>query len=224
MGVNMKERCAKEALKWINNQTTIGLGGGSTISFLANYIKDAGLDVNIVTPSIKTETLCRSLGLNIIPTNLINHIDIAFDGCDEVDYKLNALKSGGGIHTKEKLIATMADEYILLVDESKVSEQLKFHVPVVLEIIPESQSYIEHKMTELGGVANLRCSTAKDGYVISDHGLYLMDVTFKHVDDVKDLHNSLSSIPGILETSLFYQIATKAIVINETGYNLLEKK
>ena len=139
----MKRKCAKEALSYIKDKSIIGLGGGTTISYLVSYIKESELDVKIVTPSFETEKLCIENGLVVLPTWSVESISVAFDGCDEIDKELNALKSGGGIHTKEKIIASMADEYILLVDESKVSNKLEFKYPVVLEIIPESKSIVE---------------------------------------------------------------------------------
>ena len=90
----MKKRCALRALELIEDGMTIGLGGGSTISFLISFIRDAKRDVQIVTPSYSTAALCAAAGLTVIPTHLISQIDLAFDGCDEVDQSLNALKSG----------------------------------------------------------------------------------------------------------------------------------
>lgn len=132
----MKKKCAMEALKYIKDKSIIGLGGGSTISYLVSYIKETGLDVEIVTPSSVTERQCIENGLKVVPAWAVDSISVAFDGCDEIDNNLTALKSGGGIHTKEKIIASMAEDYILLVDESKVVEKLDFKYPVVLEIIP----------------------------------------------------------------------------------------
>ena len=107
----MKRKCAKEALSYIKDKSIIGLGGGTTISYLVSYIKESELDVKIVTPSFETEKLCIENGLVVLPTWSVESISVAFDGCDEIDKELNALKSGGGIHTKEKIIASMADEY-----------------------------------------------------------------------------------------------------------------
>ena len=136
----------EEALKLIKNNMTIGLGGGSTISYLVGYIKEAQLDVKVVTPSLSTAQSCIKNGLHLLPTWAVDHLDIAFDGCDEVDLKLNALKSGGAIHTKEKIIASMADDYVLLVDESKVFEQLPLNLPIALEVFPEALSYVTKKL------------------------------------------------------------------------------
>ncbi len=218
----MKKRCAEEALKYIKNNSIIGLGGGATIAFLIDFIKEAELNVKIVTPSFQTEKLCIEKGLNILPLWSVNHIDIAFDGCDEVDYNLNALKSGGAIHTKEKITAKMADEYILLVDESKVSEKLTFNHPVVLEIFKESIGYVEREIRKLNGEPVLRKSS-KDGLMISDNGLIIMDIYFKNVDDIQALHNNLLNITGVADISLFCNTVTKALVVSENGFKLISK-
>ncbi len=222
----MKRKCAKEALSYIKDKSIIGLGGGTTISYLVSYIKESELDVKIVTPSFETEKLCIENGLVALPTWSVESISVAFDGCDEIDKELNALKSGGGIHTKEKIIASMADEYILLVDESKVSNNLEFKYPVVLEIIPESKSIVEKEVRKLGGSPKLRVSNSKDGVTISDHGLFLMDVKFNKEDiiDISVLNDKLKKIVGVLDTSLFYNIVTKALVVGENGVRLIESK
>ena len=220
----MKKKCAREALRYIKDNTIIGLGGGSTISYLISFIKEAGLNIEVVTPSFKTASLCMENGLKVLPTWAVNKVSVAFDGCDEVDENLTALKSGGGIHTKEKIIATMANDYILLVDESKVVKKLEFKYPIVLEIIPESKAIVEREVKKLGGIPKIRTSPSKDGVTISDNGLYLMDVEFNR-DDIKDiasLNDNLIKIVGVLDTSLFYNIATKAIVVSENGVRLIE--
>lgn len=218
----MKKRCAEEALKYIKNNSVVGLGGGSTIGFLAEFIKERGLNVKIVTPSFQTEKLCLEKGLQVVPVWSVNHIDIAFDGCDEVDFNLNALKSNGAIHTKEKIIGEMADEYVLLVDESKVSEKLSFKYPVVLELFKESIGLAEKRVKELGGEAVLRKGN-KDGLTVSDNGLVIMDVFFKDVEDIKGLHDALMKITGVVDISLFCNIVSKVLIVCENGFKILKK-
>ena len=109
----MKRLCAKAALDLVPDHGIIGLGGGETISYLAEDIKEAGKDVKVVTPSDHTAQVCKKLGLEIVDTKEVKEIEIAFDGCDQVGSDLNAYKSGGGIHTLEKIIAKMAKEYVL---------------------------------------------------------------------------------------------------------------
>jgi ribose 5-phosphate isomerase A len=219
---DIKKKSAKEALHYIKNNTIIGLGGGSTISYLIDYIKvTKDLNVKIVTPSFKTKMYCINEGLEVLHTCAVDKISVAFDGCDEVDENLNALKSGGGIHTMEKLIANMAEDYILLVDDAKFVQTLTFKYPVVLEILKDSLKYVEKKVIELGGQPNVRKSSAKDGLTISDNGHLLMDVHFHDVKDVFELENSLKSICGVIDTSLFTSVVTKVIIASKEGIKVV---
>jgi len=122
--MNMKQLCAKEALKYIKDGMCIGLGGGSTIGYLAEYLAKEERKITVVTPSDDTAELCKNLGLMVLSLEMTAHINIAFDGCDELDKELNALKANGAIHTKEKIIASMAEKYVLLIDESKFYDTL----------------------------------------------------------------------------------------------------
>ena len=221
---DLKKNCAIEAIKYIKSGMIIGLGGGRSIAYLIEHIKeDKNLNVKIVTPSTKTRLLCIENGLEVLHTCSVDKVDVAFDGCDQVDENLNALKSGGGIHTKEKLIASMAKEYILLVDEAKVEKTLTFKAPVVLEILEDSLKYVERKVSELGGKSVVRISDIKDGFTISDNGNLLMNVAFNDVKDMYKLNNSLINICGVIETSLFTDVITKAIVASEKGIRVISK-
>lgn len=224
MSDDVKKACAREALKFIKSGTVIGLGGGSTISYLIQYIKeDPALQVKVVTPSVKTRLLCVQNGLEVLHTSTVDRISAAFDGCDELDEELNALKSGGGIHTKEKLIASMAEDYILLADDTKLKSRLTFGHPVVLEILEDSLAYVQRKVAELGGKASIRSSSAKDGYTITENGNLLLDVHFAQVENIPRLESDLGRIRGVLDTSLFVHVATKAIIVGENGVRLLRR-
>jgi ribose 5-phosphate isomerase A len=223
-GEDIKKTCAREALAYIQNDTVIGLGGGSTISYLIELIKEADLRVKIVTPSFKTRTLCLQNGLEVLHNGSVDSVAVAFDGCDEVDEQLYALKSGGGIHTKEKLIAGMATDYILLVDESKFVPKLTFKHPVVLEVLEDALAYVTKTVTELGGKPVLRTSGAKDGITITDNGNLLVDVFFAEVADPKELEIRLKNIHGVLDSSLFTKVVTKALVAGANGVKAVTAK
>lgn len=205
----MKRQCAKEAVKWVPEKGTIGLGGGETIGYLAEYLKETGFGGQIVTPSEQTRKVCQQLGLSVTETEEVSRVDIAFDGCDQVDYSLNAIKSGGGIHTREKIIGKMADDYVLLVDETKVVKQLDFKLPIVLEIVPEAKGYLEKKIQKFGGRTSMRSKN-------------LMEVWFEEQRELEILDRELKQMTGVVETSLFYQVATKAIVAGKQGITVME--
>ena len=88
----MKRLCAKAALDLVPDHGIIGLGGGETISYLAEDIKEARKDVKVVTPSDHTAQVCKKLGLEIVDTKEVKEIEIAFDGCDQVDSDIDAYK------------------------------------------------------------------------------------------------------------------------------------
>ncbi|WP_238860732.1 ribose 5-phosphate isomerase A [Clostridium sp. YIM B02569] len=222
---DLKKNSAKEAMKYIKDGMIVGLGGGRSIAYLIEFIKqDKNINVKIVTPSVKTKMLCIEKGLEVLHTSSVDKVDVAFDGCDQVDEKLNALKSGGGIHTKEKLIASMAEEYILLVDEAKVEKELTFNVPVVLEVLEDSLKYVEKKVLELNGKPVIRSSDIKDGFTISDNGNLLVDVFFNNVKDIHKLNDNLIRICGVIETSLFTNVITKVIIASEEGIREISQK
>ena len=211
----MKKKCALYASKLVKDGMVVGLGGGSTISYLIDYVKDK--DIKVVSPSSKTVLLAQKMGLTVLNTQYVAHVDIAFDGCDEVDSHLNALKSGGGIHTQEKIIASMADEYIVLVDESKFHETLAFKVPVVVEVLPKAYSVVKKKLEKLNGNVELRTASNKDGFLMSDEGNILLDVYFDGVQDIRLLNQTLLMMPGVVDTSLFVVILTGMILVNDKG-------
>ncbi|MCD7949900.1 MAG: ribose 5-phosphate isomerase A [Erysipelotrichaceae bacterium] len=220
----MKKKCAYEALKYIHDDMIVGLGGGSTIGYLIQYIHDNKLNIKVVTPSLTTANLCLTNHIQVLPTYMVDHIDIAFDGCDEVDLNLNALKSNGAIHTQEKIIASLAKQYVLLVDESKFFEKLPFHHPVTLEVLLDARFYVIQEIKQLGGQISYRTSSAKDGYTISDNGNIIMEAIFEEVNDIKQLDHDLKHITGIVDTSLFVDKVSFVLSVDEDHIRKIEKE
>lgn len=212
--MDVKEKCAEAALPWIESGMTIGLGGGSTIQHLINRIHANQLDVTIVTPSFVTRRACLEKGLRVVETGDVSLIDLAFDGCDQVDARHHALKIGGGIHTEEKLIATMAKRYVLLVDDSKFVERLTFDHPVVLEVLPQAFTYVSEKVQELPWVESLqvRQSLNSDGALVTVNGNRLLDVIVHPSKDSIEVQHQLSQVRGVVDTSLFTDVVTHIIV------------
>ena len=226
--MNMKQSCAKEALKYIKDGMCIGLGGGSTVGYLAEYLAKEGKRVTVVTPSDDTAELCKNLGLMVLSLEMTDYIDIAFDGCDELDRNLNALKANGAIHTREKIIASMAEKYVLLIDESKLYETLPLKDSVTLEVVPQSRNYVQTQVEKLGGKAVMRKSGAKAGFVISDNGNYILDTYFTEVDAFAgkpaELHQKLKQLTGVVETALFIDVVAFALCVCGDEVKVIEKQ
>ncbi len=219
----MKQKCAQAAFEMIKDGMVIGLGGGSTVALLINEIEKHHRKIQAVTPSRDTMELCIRHQIPVLPLEMTSFIDLAFDGCDELDMELNALKSCGGIHTREKIVASMAEEYVLLADESKLSGRLAFAYPVTAEVLRCAAAYVEKRLQEMGAQVIKRRSDKKSGLLISDDGHYLMEAKFQQVHDTKKLALELDRMPGIIGHSLFYQIASKAVIAKADGIEIIEK-
>lgn len=218
----MKQKCAKAAYEMIKDEMIIGLGGGRTIAFLIEEIKNGNKKVKAVTPSEDTMNLCVKAGIEVLPLEFVKQIDIAFDGCNEIDKNLNTLKTDGGIFTREKIVAVMAKDYVILADEEKYSDELTFEHAVAVEVIKSAKEYVKSKLEEMGAKVEERSTGMKMGTLVSDDGNYLMNAYFEKGQDVKALDEKLKHITGIVETSLFYNIVSKALIAGESGIRVIE--
>ncbi len=224
---NYKMQAATEALRHLKGNM-IGLGAGTSIAYLVNLIAENSSLASALTftsSSFKTTNLLIEKGLNVQTTAYLSEIDVYFDGCDQFDSQLNALKSGGGIHTNEKILATMAKEFILIGDYEKYVKQFDLKYPVVIEVLPQALKAVSAKLTQQfpSAVLSLRTSKEKDGAVVSDNGNYLLDVYFKAVPDWANVNSSIKMMTGVVEHSLFYGLATKAIIAGNEGISIIEK-
>lgn len=221
-----KVEAAKAAMEFIQAGQTIGLGAGTTVSHLINLIcekKDLADSLIFTSSSFKTTTALLDNGLRVQSPSLLKHVDIYFDGCDQFDTELNALKSGGGIHTTEKILASMADEFILMGDERKFANKLDNTYPVVIEILPQALQVVLHrlKLAYPGAIVKLRMSNQKDGAVISENGNLLADIHFATLIEPEKVNTQLRLIPGIVDHSLFYRMATKSIIAGKLGISII---
>ncbi|GEO10091.1 ribose 5-phosphate isomerase A [Segetibacter aerophilus] len=224
---DLKKLAAQKAATLVKDKTVVGLGAGSTIAHLVDFLNaslQSGLDLQFVTSSFSTLQLLHTKKLPVLQTEFLSQIDIYFDGCDQMDRQLNALKSGGGIHTQEKLLAAMAKEFVLIGDETKLVESFDLKYPVVLEILPQSAAFVSRKIEEIFQVAKMvmRMNDKKDGPVITENGNYLVDAYFESWPEIQSINPIFKNVPGIVETSLFYSMATKAIVAGNEGVVVLE--
>lgn len=225
---DLKKEAAAAALSYIRKDSTVGFGAGTTIAHLIGFIKEDAIlaaSLNTVTSSFSTRLLLETAGFRVREMGSTDRIDLYFDGCDQFDRNLNALKSGGGIHTREKILAAMAREFILIGDESKYVEQLDGKYPLVLEIIPDALSFVLTRWSEVfeNSSATVRLADKKDGAVITENGNYLVDCRFSRFPEPARVNELAGLLPGVLEHSLFYGLAHRAFIAGENGTRTLSK-
>lgn len=221
-----KLQSAQKALQFVRAGQTVGLGNGTTMLHLADLIaadQNLAASITFTSSSAKTSHRLKAFGLSVIPPSDLQSIDIYFDGCDQFDHELNALKSGGGIHTLEKILATMSTQFILVGDADKFSEQLTSQYPVVVEILPQALKSVIAKLQFAFPDASykLRQKNGKDNAMTTDNGNYLLDITFNQLPELAPLDKFIKMLPGVVDHSLFYRLATKAIVSGPDGVKII---
>ena len=209
--MNLKEVVGKEAVKYVEDGMIVGLGTGSTVFYFVHALADRvkeGLNIQMVSTSIQTVELAKSLGLNIKELEEIDHIDLAVDGVDEIDKNFNAIKGGGAALFREKIVADIAKEVIWIYDESKDVEKLgKFNLPV--EILPFGYSHTVRKLTEAGLNPVIR---KKDGGIlITDNHNYIADLHLGYGFDIEEVKEKLANIVGVVEHGLFLNMCKLCI-------------
>lgn len=217
---DFKLQVAAEALKLLPGKQVIGLGAGACVAHLTAMVAgntELKKSLTLTSSSFKTINLMHDGGLNVKPPAYLDALDIYFDGCDQFDKNLNALKSGGGIHTTEKLVASMAKEFVLLAEHTKRVEELDGTYPLVIELLPPALKVVTKTLKSLFPSAVLTLRQGKDGAIITEYGNFLLEVCLTTFPDLGSLNSTIGMIPGVVGHSLFYQLATKAITAGESG-------
>lgn len=224
VSLNLKKNVALKAADLVKNGMMVGMGTGTTAAFfiqeLGRRVKE-GLSIQGVPTSYQSKLMCYQQGIPVIDPSLVDRLDIAIDGADEVDYSLNAIKGGGGANTIEKIIASMADEFVLIIDHSKLVDRLTTSFPVPIEVIPAALGLVMRRVKELGARPELRMAIKKAGPVVTDNGNFMVDLYFDDVADIHSVNCILKSIPGVIETGLFLGMANKALVAWEDGIKVM---
>ncbi|MDC1300988.1 ribose-5-phosphate isomerase RpiA [Gammaproteobacteria bacterium] len=210
---NSKLNASIEACEYlkahIETESIIGVGTGSTVNFfIAELGKIKNLFKGAVSSSEASSKLLLDEGIEVFELNDVNEIMLYVDGADEVDEENCLIKGGGGAHTREKIVAAASQEFICIVDESKMVKTLgAFPLPV--EVLIRSRSYVARELVKLGGTPVLRQS------FITDHGNQILDVHDLVISNPKDLEQKINLIPGVVDNGIFAHHKPSKIIIGK---------
>jgi len=203
---------AQAAVKFIKPHQIIGLGTGSSANFavaeIGKLVKD-GLNIKAVPTSNKTAELAKSLGIPLIDFDAVDAIDLTIDGTDEFDADLNLIKGGGGALFREKMVARLSKQEIIICDSSKQVDVLgAFKVPV--EVVPIALRYAAKQIEKINGIGKIR---EKDGKMfVTDTGNYIIDADFGEIADAYDISAKLNGIEGVVCHGLFIGLAQMVLM------------
>jgi ribose 5-phosphate isomerase A len=214
-----KMAAGKKACEFIVSGMTVGLGSGSTVACFIESLGDAcreGLNIKAVAASEQSKCLAEAQGISLVNINSVRVLDIAIDGADEIDHTKRMIKGGGGALLREKLIASNCWEMVVIVDPSKVVEALG-SFPLAVEIVPFAYERIIDKMESKGYHGALRLTKESHLY-LTENGNYIYDVQLDYPCMLpEEDHEKLRSIPGVVETGFFFNLARRVIVGHEDG-------
>lgn len=216
-----KQAAGRQAAALVEDGNRVGLGTGSTTKYaleeLGRRIRDDGLRIVGTATSSASERLARTFGIPLVTLDEIEAIDIAIDGADEVDPNLHLIKGRGAAHSREKVVASLAARFVVLVDETKLVHRLGSKAPVPVEVIPMAVHPVEMALRDLGADVELRMGRGKDGPVVTDQGFWVLDARFDGIDDPEALDASIKRIPGVLDHGIFVGMATDVLVGQDDG-------
>lgn len=194
----------------------VGIGSGSTIVYSVERIgeklkKGEIKDIVTVCTSYQSTLLCRAQKIPVTTLDdpvIDGQLDVAIDGADEFDAKLNLIKGGGGAHTQEKIVDGAAKFFVVVVDDKKQSKKIgeKWAVPV--EVIPTALNIVIRKLTSMGAKPELRMGVKKMGPVITDNGNFIIDAKLGIIEDPAAMEKKLNEITGVVENGIFANMAS----------------
>ncbi len=214
----MKQAVAIAAVKQIQDGMVVGLGSGSTaalmIQALGEKLASGELkDIVGVTTSFQGEVMASQLGIPLMNLTAVEKIDLAIDGADEVDPFFQLIKGGGACHVQEKLIATRAKKFVVVVDSTKLVETLNLDFLLPVEVLPAAWRQVQQSLSSLGGKSELRMANRKAGPVVTDQGNLVLDFKMdRGIKNPQELESYINNIPGVLENGLFVNLTDEVLV------------
>eukprot|EP00698_Gefionella_okellyi_P024983 TRINITY_DN89_c0_g1_i1.p1 TRINITY_DN89_c0_g1~~TRINITY_DN89_c0_g1_i1.p1 ORF type:complete len:232 (-),score=52.89 TRINITY_DN89_c0_g1_i1:91-786(-) len=217
--VAQKQAAGLAAAALVKSGQKLGIGTGSTAEFfikaLGERITAENLNVSGVPTSEKSASLMKSAGIPVSTLDDTPELDLAIDGADEWNDDLALIKGGGGAMLREKIVASCARSFIVIVDDSKYVKELgAFKLPV--EVIKMAKLPVERQLQALGAAVTLRQTPEAETF-ITDEGNYILDCAFGRIPNPAQLANKLAGIAGVVEHGLFVRMASKVIIGTADG-------
>jgi len=192
-----KQRVAAAALTHLRDGMILGVGTGSTVNAFIDQLGPwVGRLAGAVSSSDASTRRLEALGIPIVDLNDVDGLGLYIDGADEANDRLELIKGGGAALTREQIVAACAEQFICIVDESKLVKHLgAFPLPV--EVIPMARRLVARELTRLGGRPVHRAG------VVTDNGNHLLDLHDLVIEDALGLESRINQITGVVTVGLF---------------------
>jgi len=214
-----KRLVAKRAVEFVQDGMAVGLGTGTTATMFIHELGvrvQQGLKIRCVASSDASHQLGLSLGMDVTTLDQLPELDLYVDGADEVGPGLALIKGGGGALLREKIVASAAREFLVVVDSTKFVERLgKFPLPV--EVVKMALPVVEPRLSALGLNPRQRQAKSGAGPYLTDEKNYILDCACGVIEEPEVLAAEIRGIVGVVEHGLFLGMASLALVAGEDG-------
>jgi len=217
----LKQQAADAALVLVQEvlgpDVVIGVGTGSTADlFIDGLARFKGQFRAAAASSERSAARLKGHGIEVLDLNDVQHMPIYVDGADEINDQLHMIKGGGGALTREKIVASVADRFVCIADESKLVATLGAF-PLPIEVIPMACASVSRLLEALGGSPKLRA-----GFT-TDNGNVILDVSGLRITDPQALEARINHIPGVVTCGLFALAgANVALLATQNGIRTLQ--
>ncbi|MDO4430158.1 MAG: ribose-5-phosphate isomerase RpiA [Lonepinella koalarum] len=206
--LEMKKIAAQAALQFVKPDMIVGVGSGSTVNCFIEALGTIKDQIKgAVAASKASEALLREQGIEVFSANDVSGLDIYVDGADEINPHKMMIKGGGAALTREKIVASLAKNFICIVDSSKQVDVLGSTFPLPIEVIPMARSQVARKLVSLGGSPEWREN------VITDNGNVLLDVHNFPILNPIDMEKTLNNIAGVVTNGIFALNAANIVIV-----------
>ncbi len=212
----LKQNVAKVALEYVEENSIIGVGTGSTINHFIDFLGQIKSNIKgAVASSLATEKRLKEKGIPIIESNMVDDLPLYIDGADAYNLHRQLVKGGGGALTREKILASASKQFICIVDESKKVDVLG-EFPIAVEVLPFARSFVAREIIKIGGNPIYRQDFK------TDNGNIILDVHNLTLTDPLKIEHTLNNIPGVLCNGIFAERrADMVLVASEKGMKVL---
>ena len=205
----MKKAVAQAALKYVSDDTIIGVGTGSTANAFIDALADAQIPLRgAVASSEATAERLKAAGFLLEDLNSAGTLSLYIDGTDEVNGNLQLIKGGGGALTREKIVAAASTQFVCIADASKQVNVLG-NFPLPVEVIPMARSYVAREIVKLGGDPELR-----DRFT-TDNGNVILDIHNMQIAEPIALEQQINQLAGVVCCGLFAQRPADVMLLGQ---------
>lgn len=212
----LKEKVAQKAVEYVLKNVSqgeiIGVGTGSTTDLFIDALATVKSHIKgTIASSERTKAKLEAHGIHVFDVNEVVSVPVYIDGADEIDPEGNMIKGGGAAHTREKICASIANEFICIADASKEVDVLGAF-PLPIEVVPLAREAVARQMRELGGNPIWRMNT-NGTPLITDNACHILDVHDLQITEPLAMEMQLTLIPGVLTVGIFAQNAADVALI-----------